>query len=866
MKDTIVISFFFNARGEHLEKSTSGMYRSLLLQLLEGFPDMQAVLDDPDIIPLTLNDWSSLEVLKDVFRNAISQLGQRSFTCFVDALDECDEQQVMDMVEYFEELAERSTKSGVRFSVCFSSRHYPYIDIRQAIRLTLEDQEGHKGDLADYVGSRLRIKNPMLLGELQEQILRKASGVFLWVVLVVDILNREDRRGRLALRKRLAEIPSGLSELFKDMLQRDSEEDVEALQLCILWILYAKHPLAPEEYYHALWSGLSLKELADSEIPDVAGPDAHDAIERYVISSSKGIAEITKSQHPTVQFIHESVRDFLIKDKGLYEMWPELGLEGEGSSHEKLKHCCETYLNQHSVREAVSGLTSYGGPLQDQPRLARYPFLEYACQQVLYHADMAADTFPQDAFLAEFPLQVWIRASNVFEKYRSQTHSQDTDILHLLAEGGFSKLIHIRLSKDPRTEIVGGRYGYPLFAALINDRKDAVAALLGLTSTVRDGFDIPEHEYMRGYWTYSNRTPLYWAAEHGLTGVVRLLLQQGASVNEEDGEGLTALSRASSWGREAVPTLLIENGADVNKRSGKYGSTPLFEALDHGHKELARFLIEKGADVNVSGNSGRTLLSLALSGGHEALAKLIIERGADVNKRGAKSGCTPLFEALSNGHGALARLLLEKGADVNAGGNPDPPLLSIASGNGYGVVAKLLVGKGADVNASDGSGQTPLSLALDKGHEAVAIFLITRGADVSAAVRGETPLYKAVMSGYDVVARLLIENGADVEAGDGYKTPLSAASIKGDEAVVRALIDNGVDVNAPSPFSGKTPLFLAASFGHEGVARLLISNGADLNSHGTNGKTALSEALAKGHQAIAHLLIENGARATTKGP
>ncbi|BCR98266.1 uncharacterized protein AKAW2_31585S [Aspergillus luchuensis] len=33
--NTKVVSFFFNARGEDLEKSTLGMYRSLLAQLLE---------------------------------------------------------------------------------------------------------------------------------------------------------------------------------------------------------------------------------------------------------------------------------------------------------------------------------------------------------------------------------------------------------------------------------------------------------------------------------------------------------------------------------------------------------------------------------------------------------------------------------------------------------------------------------------------------------------------------------------------------------------------------------------------------------------------------------------------------------------
>ena len=35
MKDHVLLSFFFNARGEDIEKSTIGAYRSLLLQLLE---------------------------------------------------------------------------------------------------------------------------------------------------------------------------------------------------------------------------------------------------------------------------------------------------------------------------------------------------------------------------------------------------------------------------------------------------------------------------------------------------------------------------------------------------------------------------------------------------------------------------------------------------------------------------------------------------------------------------------------------------------------------------------------------------------------------------------------------------------------
>jgi hypothetical protein len=151
------------------------------------------------------------------------------------------------------------------------------------------------------------------------------------------------------MKKRLTEIPSDLSGLFKDILQRDNE-NMEALLLCILWILYAKRPLHLTEFYHALWSGLSLEGLVDDQIPDTISGDL-DRYGRYVISSSKRLAETTKSKQPTVQFIHESVRDFLLKDNGLRDIWPELGLDSASPSHEKLKHCCRLYMDHQSVMD-----------------------------------------------------------------------------------------------------------------------------------------------------------------------------------------------------------------------------------------------------------------------------------------------------------------------------------------------------------------------------------------------------------------------------------------------------------------------------------------------------------------------------------
>ncbi|KAF7174031.1 hypothetical protein CNMCM6106_008135 [Aspergillus hiratsukae] len=598
-KHAITASFFFNARGEYLEKSILGMYRSFLLQLLEGYPDLQVVLDDPDVMSLGQNGCPSLNVLKDLFSSAVFALGQRSFTCFVDALDECDEQQIEDMVQYFEELAEQSTNQGVLLRICFSSRHYPYIVIQRGIRLTLEDQTGHGEDLATYVASRLQIKNPALLEELRPQLLGKAAGVFMWVVLVVDILNKENKRAGLALRKRLAEIPSDLSELFKDILRRDNE-NMEDLLLCILWILFAKRPLQPKEFYHALWSGLSLEDLADAQIPDVTIPDASDSLNRFdrcVISSSKGLAEVTKSKQPTVQFIHESVRDFLVKERGLHKLWPDLGFDWESSSHERLKQCCDSYMHHTLVRASVSKLLSEAKPNLQTEISKEYPFLEYASQHVLYHADAAAEAVPQDQFLSHFPVSNWISVNNLFEKFKVREYSPNASLFYILADKGFPELIRTRLQKDPHIHVSGERYGYPLFAALANGDKDVVTAVLNSPSSACNGVDITEGlNYRKDLKQYANRTPLSWAAQEGRISIIKLLLQTETTVDDVDARARTPLSRASENGHEAVAKLLIDKGADVNAGDND-GVTPLSRASANGHDVVAKLLIDKGANV-----------------------------------------------------------------------------------------------------------------------------------------------------------------------------------------------------------------------------------------------------------------------------
>ncbi|RYP39319.1 hypothetical protein DL768_010725 [Monosporascus sp. mg162] len=301
----VIASFFFNARGDELEKSTAGMYRSLLLRLLERLPDLQEVLDIPDLVLRHQGPsftWET-QMLCNLFVEAIKRLGQRPLTCFIDALDECGEDQVRAMIEDFENLGQHSCETGTKLSICFSSRHYPHIDIQHGRQLILEDQVGHGQDLEKYVRNKLRAGTGEFVEDIRTEILQKAAGVFMWAVLVVAILNEEFSNGRIfAVKKRLQEIPAELSALFKNILTKDKKNMADLL-LCIQWILYAKRPLKREEFYFAVVSGLEPEQAMVEWNPKYITTDA---MNLFVLSSSKGLAEITRSKDHTVQFIHES--------------------------------------------------------------------------------------------------------------------------------------------------------------------------------------------------------------------------------------------------------------------------------------------------------------------------------------------------------------------------------------------------------------------------------------------------------------------------------------------------------------------------------------------------------------------------------
>lgn len=873
-KGAVTISFFFNARGGSLEKSTEGMHRSLLLQLLEKIPELQEVLGDGDRGTFLRKDSGSwdLSVLRRLFATAISKLDQRQVTCFIDALDECDESEVRQLLDFFEDLGQCAVHNNIRFYVCFSSRHYPRMDVVYGVRFTLENQLDHEQDLEKYVRSKLRTETKKQADELTKEILRKASGVFMWVVLVIDILNQEFQDGRIfAVKKRLQQIPPELSNLFKNILMRD-EKNMGELLLCIQWLLFGKRPLKPEEYYFALVAGVDSDSLCGWDREKIST----DSMKHYVISSSKGLAETTKSKIPTVQFIHESVRDFLLKEDGLKSLWPELGDKPEGRSHERLRDCCHTYMGVYNY-PYISDDDFFLDTSPDRAKglkldaTRRFPFLDYSTNHVLYHCDAVERMrLPQDSFFRKFQLLDWIRLHNLLEQFKTRRYNISTTALYIFSELGLPSLVDMLLrqknmllrQKDilPRQKDMLPRQNRTRSPTSTQRFSSALhaAVCLGHTSTVEAWM---RHVALGNVSESPQQmeSALMTAVEKQHTGIVELLLDAGVNPNTKDKYQNPLLLEAAGTNFQITRLLLSKHvstkqhqevrhsrsssaapeeadwrhacqrqEADVNQRNTD-GENALFKACYFNQVATARLLLENGIDPNAVSTFSESPLNMAIQEG-ETFVKLLIDGGADVNLVSPGRFRSPLHHAVEVGKYDIVKFLIERGADVNlAGGQHTPPLHQAIKIN-QGDIAELLIDAGADVNLVNHISMPPLHYAIEADHGHMVELLIERGADVNLA-RGswKPPLHYAIEVDKVNIVELLIERGSDVNLISHVQSPLHYAVQLDRINIVKLLVKGGADINLADQNLKYRPLEYAIKTNRQHIVQFLLYMGANVN-------------------------------------
>uniref|UniRef100_A0A8C4IHS8 Tetratricopeptide repeat, ankyrin repeat and coiled-coil containing 2a n=1 Tax=Dicentrarchus labrax TaxID=13489 RepID=A0A8C4IHS8_DICLA len=231
------------------------------------------------------------------------------------------------------------------------------------------------------------------------------------------------------------------------------------------------------------------------------------------------------------------------------------------------------------------------------------------------------------------------------------------------------------------------------------------------------------------------------AASMGHTEMVSYLLDLPEE-DEEDEErpeintpdslwGETALTAAAGSGRLAVCRLLLDQGAAI-EQGNRRGAAPLFSAVRRDHWQVVELLLNHGVEVNMVDQQGRTALMTAASEGHMTTAQLLLDHGASLDQTD-REGLTALSWACLKGKLQLVGELVDRGAATTHADRSGRTPLDLAAFCGDPEVVQYLVDHGASVEHVDCSGMRPLDRAVGCRNTSAVIALLKKGAKIGPA-------------------------------------------------------------------------------------------------------------------------------------
>jgi ankyrin repeat protein len=285
-------------------------------------------------------------------------------------------------------------------------------------------------------------------------------------------------------------------------------------------------------------------------------------------------------------------------------------------------------------------------------------------------------------------------------------------------------------------------------------------------------------------------TPLYYAAQTGLSSVVKLLLDKGADINVQCGRHNSALQTATFWGHDQVVRLLLARGADVNIKGDIDGGgclNSLQAASYRGHEQLVRLLLDYGAEVNAQGGALDNALQEASTAGHIQVVKILLDHNADVNIQGGQH-VNALQAACRFNNIEIVRLLLENKATMTGCSEDGSTALNLAVKKGLVDIVRLLLETGAYSAAKGLDPQFGTILNLLAFHGFTDFIRFSRekmDADFfSTEPCGRTPLLLAARGGHIDTFRYLLHEGLDPAAVD----------IKGDGLICYAAASGSLEI------------------------------------------------------------------------
>ncbi|KAH3229095.1 hypothetical protein KXV92_007399 [Aspergillus fumigatus] len=356
------------------------------------------------------------------------------------------------------------------------------------------------------------------------------------------------------------------------------------------------------------------------------------------------------------------------------------------------------------------------------------------------------------------------------------------DLLFLLAD-------HLSRERDINALAQSSRRLYhPLNRFLYQQCLELGASVDGKPTANPNDRDDDRHEDV-------SETPLVnVAAGRGYEGVLKLLLDSGASPNESRQFPRVPLSLAIQYGHDAaVRVLLAREDTTVTLPSAPFSQQPLHFALERGSLECVLLLIERGADLQQYESTGSRALYPAISSGSHALVEFLVNRGC--NPLGC-CGYTALSLAAVMGHQSLVRYFLAQGVDPEIRDRTGFTALGHAAKAGHAHVVETLLEWGVRRDNVGEDGETALCWAARENHAVVVGVLLRHGADPNSPnPRGIRPIHWAVTNGSVPIFKALVARGARIDIHLEGETLLHIAARRNDRPLVEMLLQLGTEVD-----------------------------------------------------------------------
>ncbi|CAH0054414.1 unnamed protein product [Clonostachys solani] len=837
-------------------QSVSEIWSSIIRQFAEQcepFPvEVQAFRDKF----ISKRSYPTEDDLLSLVRH-LTTMFKNSFV-FIDALDECPEQNREDFIE-------SARKVGSSIRLFLTSRHSVTLDGRFSNMKRIEIV-AHQDDIRAYLEHRfaidaklrpLLLRDPGLRSTILEKLLEQANGMFLLAHLQMDHLC--NKRRSLDVRKALGTLPKDVHQFYDDSLQRiknSGDEDREFALLVLSYVFCARRPLSKDELIHALSTDPGATNLFSEALYSKV----------LVFSISSGLIRID-DESGCVRLTHHTLHEHL------HKFHKPLLTDRERN----LAMACLTYI---SFEPFADGPCNKARDLVD--RLNEYCFLEYSCHHWAEHAANHMDDEMAQLIInfleEENKLGTCVQILHLPRHRIGEWHNKfpsDFNKLHATAYWGLDKIFEVLVETDVDVDCRDSYGTTPLLLSARHGHAEVARRLLETTILV----DLSNN---RG------ETALMLAARNGHEPVVKLILERGASDTIEDVEGWTALHwailgghndiikrllqtatpdkldksqhnkaliLAAETGSHKTVEMLLDEGADVDYNDPQH-STPLHWAVPQGHIEASEVLLSRGADPNSRDLYGNTAIHWTVS--HAAIAKLLAGHGADVNATNDQGQSALLWSALA-GKADTVETLLELGANIDRGDDYGFTALHAAALGGHDYIVDLLLAQGANANNRDIDGWTPLDASVLKGKESLVKVLVDYtddGHNISSQFRERLK---------DDGMRAMMEEMADRKSvGSTVVSGLCSVINSDYDMRLLALIETGADINAQDELCGSMPLTYAADFGRDEVVRLLLEHGAHIDIREQSGRTALHHAACSGYHEMVADLIERGATVDIK--